>query len=96
MNKYFCSCGIGFPKKKWADEHLKNYKEIYRDGSIHLVSKRHFSVSLMQFFLGYPFRRSFRFICIMIIIAIIDNHFKIHIQWWEYIALGFLLPWIID
>jgi len=97
MDKYLCTCGIGFSKKKIADVHEKSYIEA-NDSSLwpHKIMKRHWRGRLVDWLLRWPVMKIFKLIGVLMIYFVLVHHFWITFNLWEATFMGIGLGLAIE
>lgn len=93
MSKYLCICGVGFSKKKQADDHIKVYSDA-QSAWPHQIMKRHSKGRVLDFLIDS--RRYWKLVGVMIIYFTLVNHFGIKFNLWEGLGMGCGMGLAID
>jgi hypothetical protein len=93
MSKYLCICGVGFRKKKQADDHVKVFSDA-ESAWPHQVVKKNWKGRWIDFLIAS--RRYWKFTGILIIYFTITIHFGIKPNLWEGLAMGIGMGLAID
>ena len=87
MDKYLCVCGIGFKKKKLADEHVVDLKDTSYPWPHHIM-KRPWRVRFYEILWAYPWQKVPRFTGLYILYQVAKCHYGFDVSLWESVFIG--------
>lgn len=87
MDKYLCVCGMGFNKKRIADEHIE-YNKDSNTVWPHKIMKRPWRVTLHEILWSYPWHKVPRFTGLYILYQIAKCHYGFDVSLWESVFIG--------